>query len=121
MYCDTSQSQVCLRLTFIISSLIVRYFAAIPHLEEVAEHMESVDDSARKLSYSLAKGDPRYTYFNATEEFTSGPEKGTTTATWVATYSPAGDLGAPEHIKNKVVSKWKVIEEAVKANPKLYV
>ena len=121
MYCDTSQSQVCLRLTFIILSLIVRYFAAIPHLEEVAEHMESVDDSARKLSYSLAKGDPRYTYFNATEEFTSGPEKGTTTATWVATYSPAGDLGAPEHIKNKVVSKWKVIEEAVKANPKLYV
>lgn len=103
------------------NSIIVRYFAAIPHLEEVAEHMESVDNSAKKLSYSLVKGDPRYMYFNATEEFTSGPEEGTTTATWVATYSPAGDAGAPEHIKSNVVSKWKAVEEAVKANSESYV
>ena len=75
--------------------------------------METCDNATKKLGYSLLKGDPRYMYFTATEQFAPGPEEGTTMATWVATFSAAVEnMGAPETIKSIVVSQWITTQEA---------
>ena len=85
----------------------------------MTQRVETCDDAAKKLGYSLLNGDPRYMYFTATEQFAPGPEDGTTIATWVATFSAAVDnMGAPETLKSIVVSQWNTAQEAVKANPK---
>jgi len=99
---------------------VVKMGPAIPHAGEVTERMDLFDDATKKLGYTVIKGDPRYKYFAATMQYTPGPTEGTTTATWVATYVPVGDMGPPEHIKSIVVLVWKAMEGAAKAHPELY-
>lgn len=82
--------------------------------------MDLFDDAAKKLGYTVLKGDPRYKYFSATMQFSPGPGEGSTTAVWVASYVPEGDMGPPEHVKAIVLLVWKALAEAVKANPQLY-
>lgn len=82
--------------------------------------MDVFDDAARKLGYTVLKGDPRYKFFSATMQFSRGPREGTTTAAWVASFVPAGDMGPPEHVKAVVVLVWKALAQAVHANPALY-
>lgn len=81
--------------------------------------MDTFDDAAKKLGYTVLKGDPRYKYFAATMQFSAGPSAGSTTAVWVATYVPEGDMGPPEHIKAIVSLVWKALVDAVNTTPEL--
>lgn len=90
--------------------------AAIPYAREVTERMDLVDEANKKLGYTVLKGDTRYKHFAATMQFSPGPSEGTTTAEWVATYVPDGDMGPPEHIKAVVLQVWKALADAANAS-----
>jgi hypothetical protein len=96
-------------MSMLLSVQLTEFFScistAIPHAAEVTERMDLFDDATRKLRYTILKGDPRYKYFSATMQFTPGPSDGSSTAVWIASYVPEGDMSPPEHVK---------------ANPELY-
>jgi hypothetical protein len=111
-------------MSMLLSVQLTEFFScistAIPHAAEVTERMDLFDDATRKLRYTILKGDPRYKYFSATMQFTPGPSDGSSTAVWIASYVPEGDMSPPEHVKAIVLLVWKGLAEAVKANPELY-
>jgi len=93
---------------------VVKMGPAIPFAGEVTERMDLFDDASKKIGYTVLKGDPRYRHMSATMQFKDGPRDGTTTAEWVATYVPEGDMGPPEHIKNIVSLSWNAMADAAK-------
>ena len=88
--------------------------SAIPFAGEVTERMDLFDEASKKMAYTVLKGDPRYRHMSATIQFSDGPRDGTTTAEWVATYVPEGDMDPPEHIRNTVSLSWKALADAAK-------
>jgi len=86
---------------------------AIPNGGEVLERLDVLDSATKKVGYTVLKGDPRFKHVSAVMQFAAGPTKGTTTATWTATYVPVEENGT---LENKfVVAVWKAFESAAKA------
>lgn len=90
--------------------------SAVPFAGEVTERIDFVDDAAKKFGYTVLKGDPRYKYFAATQQFSAGPSAGSATAVWEATYVPEGDMGPPEHVQAFVSLVWKALVDAIKSS-----
>jgi hypothetical protein len=88
----------------------------LPHLDEVRERLDCIDDANKTLGYTVLEGNPGYHYFKVTYKFVPGATPGTTDATWTGTYIPIGDMGPPEHIKQVSIKVIKAFLNAAKDN-----
>jgi hypothetical protein len=88
----------------------------LPHLDEVRERLDCIDDANKTLGYTVLEGNPGYHYFKVTYKFVPGATAGTTDATWTGTYIPMGDMGPPEHIKQLSIKVIKAFLNAAKDN-----
>ncbi|CAM6015938.1 unnamed protein product [Sphagnum balticum] len=94
----------------------VKIGPALPHLDEVTERLDCIDDANKTFGYTVLEGNPGYHYFKATYKFVPGATAGTTDATWTSTYIPIGDMGPPEHIKQVSIKVIKAFLNAAKDN-----
>lgn len=93
---------------------VLHFGPAIPQAGAAKERLDTIDDGAKTLTYTVVEGDPRYANFTGEVKFVATGEN-RTEATWTGRYDPVGDAPPPEHIKDVSVLMFKTFEKAVQA------